>query len=165
MRSEGNYKVKADAWGWSETTNGAPLFWMESKVIGEVDINHPDAALKPCEPGNARWSIAPSTPKSEDWLVRTVRALGYDRDDLLGLDPDRPEAFNFEGREFTVQCRHKEYQGQVREEWTVVTPRPKLANDKLAMLNERLAHKFAESKKVVVPSTTTPAADPKTVTC
>jgi hypothetical protein len=147
MYSENIYKAKATSWGWTETSGGKPQFWMGFDVIGVVDRNRLDAPPKPCDPGTGRWSITPTTDKSEDWLIRTVRELGYDRDDLLDLDPGREGAFNFEGVEFPAQLKHKEFNGQTREEWSVYSPRTKLPSDKLAALNERFGPKFKEAKE------------------
>jgi|ERR1043165_9407282 hypothetical protein len=147
MYPEGIYKAKATNWGWTETSGGNLQFGMGLQTIGKMDPNNLAAAPKPCEPGTGRWSITPTTEKSEDWLISTVQSLGYDRDDLHGLDPDQENAFNFEGVEFLVQCKHKEYNGQMREEWFVYNPRPKAPASKLDALEKRFGHKFKEAKE------------------
>jgi hypothetical protein len=140
------YKAKATSWGWTETTNGHPQFWMGFDILGIADRNCVNTQPKPCEPGRGRWSITPSTDKASAWLARTVRGLGYDRDDLLHLDPDHEGAFNFEGVEFLVECKHEEFNGQTREKWSMYTPRTKLASEKLAALNDRFGSNLSKSK-------------------
>lgn len=146
MYSEGLFKCKATAWGLTETSNGHPKFGMNFDVIGHIDSNRSDASPLPCEPGTGRWTIT-VTDNSADWLIQTVQHLGYDRDDLLGLDPDSDNAFNFEGVDFIAKCKHEEYQGRQQEKWSVVLPPKKLSASKLAELNERMARKVKEAKE------------------
>src|SRR5256885_2350181 len=122
MYQENLYKAKAVAWGWTETSDGNPQFWMTFDVLGVVDCNNLNAPPTPAEQGSGRWVISPTTVKAVDSLIRTVQSLGYDRDDLLALDPDAKDAFNFEGVEFIAQAKRKEYQGQLRIEWSVYVP-------------------------------------------
>jgi hypothetical protein len=63
-----------------------------------------------------------SRHRAADWLISTVQRLGYDGDDLLGLDPDQPGAFNFEGVEFLAECKHEEHNGRTREKWSLIEP-------------------------------------------
>src|SRR5262245_32371308 len=146
MFSEGVYKAKALSWGWAETSNNNPQFWMKFEVIGVADPNNLEAAVKPCDSGTRTWTITPSTAKSEDWLISTVQHLGFDGDDVLGLDPDREGAFNFEGVEFFVACKHEEYQGQMREKWSVHSPKAKLTPDKFLALNQRMGARVKAMK-------------------
>jgi hypothetical protein len=148
MFKESLYRARATRWGLTETVNGNPRFWMTFDVIGLADKNDLAADSKPCESGSGLWSITPTTAKTAEWLIATVQSLGYDRPDLLGLDPDREDAFDFTDVEFFVTCKHEEYQGEVREKWAVFTPpsRPKLAADKLLALNERYGSVVKEMK-------------------
>jgi hypothetical protein len=99
---EGLYRGKAVAWGLTETANGHDQFWMSFRILGKVVEHKLDAELTPCAGGVRRWSIMLSD-KTVEWLVSTVQHLGYSGDDLLGLDPERPGAFNFEGVDLLVQ--------------------------------------------------------------
>jgi len=147
MFREGLYKVKSLRWGFTQTTNDHEQFWMQFQVLGEVDPNQLDES-KRSEPDTRTWSITLATDRATEWLISVVQHLGYDGDDLLGLDPDRPGAFNFEGREFVARCKHEEYNGQLREKWTVNTSsRTKLPADRLVALNGRYAHMVKTMKK------------------
>src|SRR5262245_938841 len=109
MFSEGVYRVRARTWGYKETTNGYDQFEMTFEVLGEVNRNNPEDPARRCEAGIRSWSITLTTDVNAEWLSSVVVDLGYDGDDLLGLDPDTPEAFNFEGVEFDASCKHEEY--------------------------------------------------------
>ena len=96
-------------------------------------------------------SGAGASPLTNDrnaaWLSDVVLGLGYDGEDLLGLDPDLDGAHDFTGVEFLAECKHSEYQGQIRENWSVFQPRRKsLAKERVHDLNERLGHVFREAK-------------------
>ena len=161
MFAEGFYKGKATSWGWSETSNGNPRFYMAFNVIGMLDKADPKATPKPCDPGTGVWSITPTTDKAEDWLVRTVKHLGYAGDGVPGLDPDNENAHNFEDVEFIVKCKHKEYEGQTREEWSVSSPPAKLGTDKMLALQKKFGSKFKDAKNTKVATDMAPVA-PKT---
>ena len=101
MREQGIYKVKATKWGFTETSkSGYPQFWMTGDVLGRVD-EHNTTAVKPCQEGTCSWSITPTSDESERWLIGTVQHLGFDRDELLALDPDSEGAFDFTGTRST----------------------------------------------------------------
>jgi hypothetical protein len=142
-------KVRATSWGWTQTANGNAQFGMAFTMLGVADPDNPAAPLTPCEPGTGRWSITPTTEKSMEWLIATVQSLGYDRDDLLGLDPEGKGAFDFTGKEFLVRAKHHEYNGQTRVDWSVIVPRerPKLPAEKLAALNRVYGNKVMEAKE------------------
>lgn len=165
MFTEGIYRVKATSWGFTETSNGNPRFWMGFDVLGIADPNRLDAAPKACDAGTGSWSITMPSDQNVDWLVSTVRHLGYDGDNLLRLDPDEPGAFNFEGKEFYASCKHEEYKEQTRAKWSVFKPRNKTkpAKDRLLALNERFRATVKEEKArqaQAVPSVPTTVVQP-----
>lgn len=152
MLSEGIYKAKATSWGWTETSNGHPKFWMSFDVIAPAG-GHDEGA-------KGTWSITPTTEAAQEWLARTVKHLGYEGDDLLMLDPDEEGAHDFTGIEFDAELKHKEYKEQMREDWTVVTAsKPKLGRDKLVELSGRMADKFKAKAERAKPKAATEPAD------
>src|SRR5262249_46462476 len=118
MRDEGIYKVRATSWGWAETTNGFDQFWMRFDILGKADKADPEADPQACDRGEGVWSIT-LVDETADWLISTVQHLGYDGADLLGLEPDQPGAFNFEGTEFLAECKHEQHNGKTRAKWSV----------------------------------------------
>jgi hypothetical protein len=144
---EGVFKVRALSWGYKETTNGYDQFEMTGEVLGEVDRNNPEDPARPCEAGVRSWSITLKDESNAAWLTDVVLSLGYDGEDLLGLDPDLDGAHDFTGVEFLAQCKHSEYKDQIRENWSVFQPRRKsLAKERVHDLDERLGHVFREAK-------------------
>jgi hypothetical protein len=145
---EGDYKVKARAWGYEETSNGHDMFSMSFEVLGRADRDNPAAPVVPCEPGVRSWSITVKDGSNAAWLSSVVLGLGYDRDDLLGLDPEVEGGFDFSGVEFLAACKHREYQGQPREQWSAVQPRARkaLAGQRVRDLNDRLGHVLRDVK-------------------
>lgn len=57
------------------------------------------------------------TDKTVEYFAADLRALGYDRDDFDGLDPDGPCPFDFEGIEIEASMKLEEYEGKTREKW------------------------------------------------
>src|SRR2546423_1172173 len=115
MFGEGVYKAQPRSWGYKETTNGFDVFEMTFDVLGEVDRNNPEDPASPCEAGVRSWSITLKEESNAAWLTNVVLSLGYDGEDLLGLDPDLDGAHDFTGVEFLAQCKHSEYKDQLRE--------------------------------------------------
>lgn len=139
MHAEGDYKVRATSWGLTETKNGNGLFRMNFSVLGKLGE---EGSVKSGETSAGAWSIA-ITENTIDWLMGNLMHLGYDRGDLLGLDPESPAAFNFEGKEFTARLKYKEHEGQSRPEWTMVT-KAKMPMDRLLALNAKFESRIKD---------------------
>lgn len=160
LRPEGVYKVKATSWGWNETGTGNAQFQMTFEILGVANRDNLKADPKPCEPGTGSWSVTLASEENLAWLISNVQSLGYDRDDLRGLDPDEAGAFNFEGKEFFASCRPDEYKGVTREKWSLFKPR-KLAKDRLLALNERFAPTVKSMQANAPAKTVAPTESPK----
>lgn len=135
MFGEGIYAVRARRWGLSVTLKGHDQFWMSFDVLGKVDEHAPDLAAEPCERGAGNWRITLSSPVNTIWLMTNVQYLGYPNDEFLELDPDVPGAFDFEGVQFFARCRHVEYEGSLREQWTLWWRPSRSSKDRLRDLN------------------------------
>ena len=88
---------------------------MSFDIIGLVEKANIKADPKPCDSRTGTWFIAPTTDKGEEWLIRTVQFLGYDREDVLPLDPESEGAFNFERVEFLAECKHENWKTSLGE--------------------------------------------------
>src|SRR5262249_35737813 len=124
-------------------------FFMRFTVLGLMDRNNLDADPKPCPAGTGTWSITAKDEENATWLISTVQFLGYTGDDLLALDPSAPNAFDFEGREFLVTCKHEEYNDQIRVKWSVYRPGSfnPLTRERLLALNDRYGPLVPEIKQ------------------
>lgn len=62
------------------------------------------------------------TDKALEMTSEILAHLGYDKDSLRWLDPKRDGYFNFVGKKCDLWCKHEEYQGEVREKWSISMP-------------------------------------------
>jgi hypothetical protein len=161
MFDEGIYQAEALSWGYQETTSGFDQFEMAFRVLGAVDPNHPEDPPRACEPAVRSWSITLKDEANIAWLAEVVLGLGYDREDLLGLDPDLDGAVDFSGVKFLARCKHRDYQGQPREQWSVYQRRRKaLEKKRVRELNERHGHVVRDVKARKAARTESQAAAP-----
>ena len=66
----------------------------------------------------------------------TLEQLGSAPERVGQLDPYAPDAVHYTGRGAELECVHREYEGQVREDWNVARPQPaKLPADRVAELD------------------------------
>lgn len=69
----------------------------------------------------------PITPKTKGRVLSELEAIGYDIKDENGklalkakaLVPGTDESFLFKGKAIWVECQHDEWQGKVREKWSI----------------------------------------------
>jgi hypothetical protein len=163
MYDEGIYRVRALRWGYKESTKGFDQFEMTFEVLGEVDRNNLEGPARPCESGVRNWSITLTGESNGRWLKDAVVRLGYDGEDMLGLDPNFDGAFNFTDVEFLATCKHSSYNERIKEEWKVLQPGKSLAKERLQDLNERFGHLFRDvkaSKPMARPDKDVPTDDP-----
>ena len=57
------------------------------------------------------------TENTIDFAVEELRRMGYDRAGFDDLDPDSPNAFDFDGVEITVELKYEMYNDRERERW------------------------------------------------
>ena len=113
LYEEGIYSVEALSWGYLETSNGHDQFEMTFGVRGKVDRNNPEGPAQPCEEGHRSWSITLTSESNAAWLTDVVLGLGYDGEDLLGLDPDLEGAPRFHGRRVLRRVQAQRLPGPV----------------------------------------------------
>jgi hypothetical protein len=126
-------------------------------VMGRFD---PDTGeLGPCPPGTRTYDKA-ITPRTIEWLLSDLKAIGLDKAGLTYLNPEVPGAVDLFGREIDVACDHEIYEGRVRERWAI---RREPARTKLAPGDlEELDSQYAEELKKAFGSPP-PIAAPPTV--
>lgn len=100
------------------------------------------------------------TDKALEMTTDVLVHLGYDKDTLRFLDPNRDGFFNFAGKRADLWCKHEEYQGEMREKWSVSMPfdDPTPLDDKEL---RRLDALFGKSLKAKRPFPTAPEATAK----
>jgi hypothetical protein len=154
MYDEGIYTVRTLRWYFMETVNGFDQFEMIFAILGMVDRGNPEGPARSCETGVRSWSIALKGESNVAWLTGVVLGLGYNGDDLLGLDPDREGAFDFTDVKFFAECKHHSYNERTTEQWSVFQPRQKsLPKGRVQDLNERHGQAFRDEKARRTPKT------------
>jgi hypothetical protein len=153
----GKYRGRVVDYGVFESTAGKQhktvfvAFELLSKYASDTE------ALIPC-PGEKRTYIKAITPKTIDWVLADLKAIGYDRVAFRYLDPEVPDAVNLFGREVDVDCDHEVYEGKTRERWSIhrEPSRKKLGRDELAALDaqyaDNLRRAFGGAKAAVAPA-------------
>lgn len=83
---------------------------------------------------------------TKDGLTVTMRALQQ-----LGDVPERPgqldpyalDAVLYTGREVELECLHREYEGEPREDWNIARPAPtRLSDERIAELDEMFSEQM-----------------------
>lgn len=72
---------------------------------------------EPIKPSVRRRIWLPITPAASEWVMRTLKQLGFEGD-LARLAHNHPQAFKFEGLEVTLRCSEQNYEGIRRERWS-----------------------------------------------
>lgn len=73
--------------------------------------------LVPMETSGERTVIRYLTEGTIDSVIKELRSFGYDYDSFDQIDPEHAEAFDFEGIEVELRCKHETYEGEARERW------------------------------------------------
>ena len=116
---EGRYKAVVSGQALGKSSTGNTQFVLTFEILGGIDPTQPDNLIRV---GQGQRSIFRSiTEKTIDWFVDDLKFLGYNRSSFQPLDPSHANHHSFKGMEIEVECRHKTYQGEQREQWNLVT--------------------------------------------
>src|SRR5262249_22740114 len=86
------------------------------------------------------------TAETIDWVIRDLRAIGYDRQGFKDFDPEAPGAPDFFGSEIDLRCETDKYRCTGREQRSMPQPaRRRLDADELAELDAEFAHAFLKA--------------------
>jgi hypothetical protein len=134
---EGIFQGRITAWGFSRAKTDNVQFFITVRIEGKFDETNPDRLLE--APGLERTVFR--TLSSEDqvgWLLSDLRSIGFSDTTLTSLDPRSPDAVDFSDRVVRVRCRHREWQGTVREQWDLVREAvERIGLEKVRALEER----------------------------
>jgi hypothetical protein len=161
MLDSGRYRARIEDYGVFQATYGQQHLWafVSFRLIGSY--NPTTGALEAC-PDETREYRKAFTDKAVEWVLRDLRAIGYDRDRLKYFDPEVEGAVDLFGREIVVRCEHKTYDGQTREEWSIAqAQRPKRVAT--SVLDELDIQYRDEVKKVLGPQKPAPPVPPAPV--
>ena len=116
---EGRYKGVVSSQALGKSSTGNAQFVLTFEILGGVDPTQPDNLIR--VPQGQRSIFRSITEKTIDWFVDDLKFLGYNRSSFQPLDPSHANHHSFKGMEIEVECRHKQYQGETREQWNLVT--------------------------------------------
>jgi hypothetical protein len=156
MLEMGKYLGRIVDYGVFQATAGRQhqTAFVAAELIGRYDLG--TGELVPC-PAETRTYSKAITPKTIDWVLADLQAIGYDRDGFRYLDPEVPGAATLFGREIDLDCTHEVYDGKSYERWSIhrERTREKLGRDELSKLDARYRDKlkraFGGAKPAVVP--------------
>jgi hypothetical protein len=159
----GNYRGRIVDYGVYQSTAGQqhPTVFVTVELLGRYGDN--TAELIPC-PVEKRTYEKAITPKTIDWVLADLKAIGYDQNSFQYFDPEVPGAANLFGREIDVDCNHEVYEGKTRERLSIhrAPSRKKLRREALAALDaqyaDTLRRAFGGAKPSVAPASA-PDAD------
>jgi hypothetical protein len=132
----GKYRGRITDYGVTQSQAGQhlPTVFITFELVGQYD---PDTGeVGPCEPVGRTYYKSIS-PKTIDWLLADLKAIGYDRPGLEYLDPETPGAADLFDREIDIDCESETYQGQTRDRWSIhrERTREKIGREGLARLD------------------------------
>src|SRR5437660_10738467 len=107
---QGRYRARVEDYGVYQSTAGQqlPTVFVSFQLVGRYDPS--SGVLGDCPPVTRTYSKAIS-PKTINWVLSDLKAIGYDREGFRYLDPEVPGAVNLFGREIDVVADHEDYEG------------------------------------------------------
>lgn len=141
---EGIYKGHLQKVTLGETKTGKPQIVYEFITDGILDSS---GEFLDCANVN-RTIFRVLTENTIDFATAELRQLGYDRDNFDDIDPESPNAFDFDGIEVTVEMKLEEYEGRQRERWqfTRKGQGKKLEQSGVSKLNAMFGSKLKSSR-------------------
>lgn len=116
---EGEYQARITAWGFSNTRNGNQQFFLCFLLLKRLDPADPDATV-PCVSRERTAFRSLLSEQAAGWLLSDLRSIGFTGTTFSALDATSDDAVDLSGRIIKVRCRHREYQGELRESWEIV---------------------------------------------
>jgi hypothetical protein len=114
---EGRYRGEIVAQALGENKNGNPEIQITATVLA---LHRPDNSGTDPVPNYERTVFMTITDKTFDWVLETLRSLGWQGTSFKELDPQMEGHFSFVGVECDLLCKHSEWNGTVREKWSIL---------------------------------------------
>jgi hypothetical protein len=142
----------------SSRVKGTPGFVLRLRILGRLDAQD---ALHDCPRYERRYTQFLANDTGARILLGDLRALGIELASLLQLDRRTKDHIDLVGRKIRMRCDHENYQGELREKWSIDRPREKVDVDTLRRLSEQFDHLLAGDNvpEKQAPPTTTPTKD------
>lgn len=148
MQPTGLYRGIVKDWGVKQASTGKfqhyLLFEIPEKAKDDSSIEGGfDKLQKPF----LRTVFKAMTPKTRQWLLTDLQALGYDRPSLVvsAITPNNDDSFKFGGRAAVLECTHELYKGAMKERWQITTRKgsSKLTTEDISQLDQMFSEEEA----------------------
>jgi hypothetical protein len=97
-----------------------PAFILTCRIVGKIG---PDGVSYQVDAEYERTLYLYLTEKTKDFTLEKLKVLGFNKSSLKFLSPDVSGYVNFVGNVVPLYCKHEEYNGKMREKWSISTPR------------------------------------------
>lgn len=117
---EGLYLVRVTSNGLTKSSTGTPQAYIDVVVVGKYPENDPEAEVEPVE-SKKRTIFLPLTEKTIDRVAEEFASLGVvsDLSPKRIMDKSSDDFVSLADTEFKAYVSHDEYQGKVREKWSI----------------------------------------------
>jgi hypothetical protein len=138
LMKQGKYRARIEDYGVFQSTAGQQHLTVFVRFTPTGYYDPSTGEITACDPETREYTKA-ITEKTFGWVRSDLKAIGYDRDSLRDFDPEAPGAADLFGGEIDVVCDHEEYNGHVRERWSIYHERRRKRVDpgRLADLDAR----------------------------
>lgn len=134
------YRARIVSWATGETSNQNAQISFTVKPFCRVDG---DQEYDCPEVEKVVYRVI--TDKTEEYVIKDLVQLGYDRLSFEEVDPNHPNAFDFKDVEVLVKMTLEDYKGQPKERWNFAwgggAAKP-IERKKIAQLNASFAAKL-----------------------
>ncbi len=147
-----------------ETKKGDPQLILQFVVIGKVNPTDVDGTtMLPVEAEFERTIFRTINDNTIDWLMQDLDTLGWYGQHWRDFDEGSSAFVSIVGTEHVFRCDHDEYEGTIREKWSVagdgLVVKP-LADDKAKQLEALFGRHLQVRKKPVADTPVAPKPAP-----
>lgn len=141
--------------GQSDNANKTPYFALKFNIRARVE----DEREIPVDPGE-RTIYLYLSEKALEMSVDVLAHLGYDKDSLKFLNPEVQGFYDFTGKVTDLWCKEEQYQGKMKEKWSVSMPRKPVTpieDKELRRLDSLFGKAIRARRGPGIPEVSTPA--------
>lgn len=159
MYAKGKYRAHVIGQALTESKNGTPQFELEVQIDGKY-VNDDDYEEDNTEGWRTIYlsltDATIGTPTQPGWVVALLKELGFAGPSFAQLDPEAKDAHDFIDLEIDVFNSPAEWQGTMREKWSIITggerTKSKMEPAKVRQLDAKHRGVFSRSAPAPSPS-------------
>ena len=103
----------------TKSKTGTVQFVLRCKILGTAT----EEGYTPASQQYERTVYMAITAGTIDFVVDTLKSIGYEKQSFKYLDPAVDGAHDFTGQQVDLWCKHDEYKGEQKEKWNISRPR------------------------------------------